>query len=307
MKFGGVARMPGKFRRCISILFLCICAASSAVTAQEDAYRAGVEKWRQNYEASLKADNGWLTVSGLFWLHEGENHFGSDPLNDIVLTEGSLPPDAGYFDFHHGKTIVHVNPGVAITMNGRPVQEAEIRPDSPDQILFGDIALLVHQSGERYSIRLKDKNSNVRKNFAGLHWFPVDASYRVTAKFVPYDQPKQVEIQNIIGDTIKTWTPGYVEFTLKGQTFRLEPETSDAQGMSFVFRDLTSGKETYPAARFLDTAAAKDGEVTLDFNEAYNPPCAYNPYTTCPLPLPGNRLRVRIEAGELAYMHDRGN
>ena len=119
------------------------------------------------------------------------------------------------------------------------------------------------------------------------------------------DRPKEVDIQNIMGDTVKMWTPGYALFTLRGVEYRLEPTQSNAQGFEFVFRDLTSGKETYGASRFLDTNPPKDGVVTLDFNEAYNPPCAYNPYTTCPLPPPENRLRVRIEAGEMMYKHDR--
>jgi uncharacterized protein (DUF1684 family) len=272
----------------------------------DSSYRAAVEKWRQRYEAGLKADNGWLTVAGLYWLHDGVNSFGTDPLNDIVLPEDSAPPLAGSFEFHDGRTIVRVHAGVALVFNGRPAQDAELRPDSIDQVVLGDIALMVHRSGERYSIRLRDKNSKLRKNFAGLHWFPVDESYRVTGKFVPYDQPRPVEIQNLAGDTIKTWIPGYVTFTLHGKDYRLEASSSDAQGMEFVFRDMTSGKETYSASRFVDTAPPKDGVVSLDFNEAYNPPCAYNPYTTCPLPPPENRLRVRIEAGELAYKHDHG-
>ena len=283
-------------------------ALASLATAQDtaSAYKASVEKWRHDYEADLESDSGWLTVAGLFWLHEGKNHFGSSPLNDIVLPEGSVPAEIGYFDFHAGKTVVHVNPGVTIFMNGNPVQEAEIRADSSDAIAVGDLKLFVHRSGERYSIRLKDKNSKLRREFAGTRWFAVNEAYRVTAKFVMYDSPKEVDIQNIMGDTIKTWAPGYVVFTLHGAEYRLEPMTSDPHGMEFIFRDLTSGKETYGAGRFIDTPAPKDGVVTLDFNESYNPPCAYNPYTTCPLPPPENRLRVRIEAGEMAYKPNHG-
>ncbi len=158
----------------------------------------------------------------------------------------------------------------------------------------------MHASGDRYAVRLKDKNSALRRNFAGLRWYPVDESYRVTGRFVPYDKPKTVEVQNIMGDTGQMTVPGYVAFTLHGQEVRLEPE-ADGTDLSFVFRDLTSGKETYGAARFLDTTLLPNSQVILDFNEAYNPPCAYNPYTTCPLPLPQNRLRVRIEAGEKKY------
>jgi uncharacterized protein len=274
-----------------------VCAAAP----DDSAYRPSVEKWRQEYEASLRADYGWLSVSGLFWLHDGENRFGSDPLNDIVLPTSSAPPDAGTFDFHKGRTVVHLKPGVVATMNGKRIETAELRPDTPDQIALGDLRLLVHASGDRYAIRLKDKHSALRRNFAGLRWYPVDESYRVTARFVPYDKPETVEVQNIMGDTGQMTVPGYVIFTLHGQEIRLEPE-ADGNDFSFVFRDLTSGKETYGAARFLDTTLSPNGQVILDFNEAYNPPCAYNPYTTCPLPLPQNRMRVRIEAGEMSYV-----
>ena len=283
---------------------LCIGMATTAV-ADDAAYKSSVEKWRQDYENDLKSDHGWLSISGLFWLHEGENHFGSDPLNDIALPDSSAPADAGYFEFTGGKIKVHVKPGLAITMNGKPVETAELRPDSSeDRLTIGDLQLWVHASGARYAVRLRDKNSKVRQSFTGLHWFPVDESYRVTARYMPYDKPRQVGIQNLAGDAIELPISGYVVFTLRGQELRLEGGTDDKGALSFVFRDLTSGKETYGAGRFLDTDPVKNGEVVLDFNEAYNPPCAYNPYTTCPIPPPENRLRARIEAGEMNYRHD---
>jgi len=292
--------------RTVCLLPVLLCAVLTGAGAGEDsAYRASVEKWRRDYEADLKSDNGWLTIAGLFWLHEGENRFGSDPLNDVVLPEGAAPADAGYFELRGGKITVHVNPGVPVTMNGKPVETAELRPDSrDDRLVLGDRSLWVHASGQRFTIRLKDPNSSLRKNFTGLHWFPVDESYRVTARYFPYEKPKQIEIQNLAGDSLQLPVSGYVAFTLRGQELRLDAQADDKGALSFVFRDLTSGRETYGAGRFLDTDPAKDGEVVLDFNEAYNPPCAYNPYTTCPIPPPQNRLRARIEAGEMAYKHD---
>jgi uncharacterized protein len=281
------------------LLAMAVICAFAAAAPDGASYRASVEKWRQDYEADLKSDNGWLTVSGLFWLHGGENRFGSDPLNDIVLP-APMPADAGSFEFHNGKTIVHVKPGVGATLHGAKVATAELQPDSQDRLVLGDLTLYVHASGDRYAIRLKDKNSKLRKDFTGLHWFPVNESYRVDARFVPYDKPKTVMIQNMAGDAGPETIPGYVEFSLNGQTLRLDAE-KDGSDLSFVFRDLTSGHETYGAARFLDAELGKDGHVVLDFNEAYNPPCAYNQYTTCPLPEPENRLRVRIEAGEKSY------
>jgi len=277
-----------------------ICAFAAAAPDGE-AYRVSVEKWRQAYQADLTSDSGWLSVSGLFWLHDGENSFGSNPLDDIVLP-APVPAQAGTFEFHNGKTVVHVKPGVAATMRGAPVTTAEMKPDSDDRLVMGDLTLYVHASGERYAIRLKDKNSKLRKDFTGLHWFPIDPSYRVVGHFVPYAKPKTEMIENVMGDVDQEEIPGYVEFMLHGQKLRLE-SALDGSDFEFVFRDLTSGHETYGAARFLDTVLQKDGSVVMDFNEAYNPPCAYNPYTTCPLPPPQNRLAVRIEAGEKAYHH----
>ncbi len=289
-------------------LLLCVAAAPLSLAGRPDAptYRQSVEKWRQAYEAQLKSDDGWLTVSGLFWLHDGENTFGSGPLNDIVLP-ASAPASAGSFEFHAGHTIVHIKSGVHAILNGKPIESGEMHSDSnSDQLVIGDLTLYVHSSGDRYTIRLRDKNSQLRKDFTGTRWFPVDESYRVTSRYVPYDKPKQIEIQNVMGDTLQETIPGYVAFTVQGQELRLDAEV-DGSDASFVFRDLTSGHETYAASRFLDTKIEKDGSVILDFNQAYNPPCAYNPYTTCPLPPPQNRLAVRIEAGEKIYHHSAGS
>jgi uncharacterized protein (DUF1684 family) len=296
-----------RFAKWLALALLLLgCAAS----ADNSAYRQSVEKWRDDYQAALTSDTGWLTVSGLFWLKEGDNRFGSAASNDMVLP-ASAPARVGTFEFHDGKTIAHINPGITVLMNGKPVQTAELRPDAKeDRLVFGDITLFVHASGERLAIRMKDKNSKLRKDFTGLKWFPVDDSYHVSAQYTPYGQPKQLDSQNVLGDPIKMDVVGYLSFSLHGQNFRLEVEPEQSGGFFVVFRDLTAGKETYPASRFIDTDPPKDSAsakiVDLDFNKAYNPPCAYNPYTTCPLPLPGNRLQITIPAGEKIYKHDHG-
>ena len=286
-----------------------LCSLGAAVASDSDSsYRLSVEKWRAQREANLKADGGWLTVAGLFWLHEGDNRFGADPLNDIVLPAASAPADAGNFEFHGGKVTLHVNPGVPVIFQGKRIDTAPLRADSDpsfdqktDQVTLGGLTLYIHASGSRLAVRLIDKNSKIRKRFVGLRWFPVDPSYRVVAQYTPYPSPKSIQVQNIMGDFDTTTVPGYVSFTLHGQELRLDVE-DDATEFSITFRDLTSGKETYGAARFLVTDLPKDGKVVLDFNEAYNPPCAFNPYTTCPLPTPQNRLRARIAAGEMTYL-----
>jgi uncharacterized protein len=281
-----------------SVFALLVCLGAADVAT----YQKSVEQWRQAYEAKLKADDGWLTVSGLFWMHEGDNRFGSAPGNDVVLAFPPMPANAGRFELHDGKTVVHVNPGVPITMGGKPVETAELRADSKvDRLVLGDLTFFVHASAGRYGIRLKDKNSQLRKDFKGLHWFPVDPAYRFMASFVPYASPRQVEIETSLGDHEKLFVAGYVTFQMDGKEYKLDAEKNDDGSLFIVFRDLTSTKETYQAARFIDTEPPKDGKVEVDFNKAYNPPCAYNPYTTCPLPSAGNRMQVAIPAGEKRY------
>jgi uncharacterized protein len=300
-------RLPARRRNTIFLLCLVLFGVVPSLFAQNASYQQSVEKWRADYKADLTSETGWLTVSGLFWLHEGQNRFGSGPASDILLPP-SAPADAGYFDFHQGKTVVHVYPGVPVTMNGKPVQTAELRPDvREDRLALGDLTLAVHPSGPRMAIRVRDKNSKFRREFTTLDWFPVDESYRVTAHFVPYDAPKELDSQNVLGDPIKMSIVGYLVFKLHGENLKLDVESGEKSGFFVVFRDLTSGKETHPSARFIDTPAPKDGPngktVDLDFNKAYNPPCAYNPYTTCPLPLRENRLSIAIPAGEKRYKH----
>ena len=266
-------------------------------------YRAEIEEWRVQREVRLKTDDGWLTVAGLFFLKQGENSVGADPLNDIVLP-AATPAQLGVFEFDGATVTVRAVPGRSVTVNGQAVQATTLRPVRPegpaDRLTVGALTMFVHRSGARYAIRLRDQDSRIRTEFTGLRWFPINERYRITSRFLPYDEPKQVQVANILGDTENYTSPGSVVFTIDGQQFRMVP-VWDGSEFFVIFRDLTSGKETYPAARFLYADAPEDGTVILDFNKAYNPPCAFNPYTTCPLPPPDNRLRVRIEAGELNY------
>ena len=266
-------------------------------------YRADIEEWRVQREARLKADDNWLTVAGLFFLKQGDNSVGADPLNDLVLP-ASAPAQLGVFEFDGATVTVRAVPGRSVAVNGQAVHETTLRPVGPegpaDQLTVGAFTMFVHRSGARYAIRLRDQHSRIRTEFTGLRWFPINKRYRITARFLPYDEPKQVQVANILGDTENYTSPGSVVFTIDGQQFRMAPVWEGSE-LLVIFRDLTSGKETYPAARFLYADAPEDGTVILDFNKAYNPPCAFNPYTTCPLPPPDNRLRVRIEAGELNY------
>jgi uncharacterized protein (DUF1684 family) len=285
-----------------SVLVLLIGLGPVCLGAADVSYQQSVEKWRQAYDAKLRGDDGWLTVAGLFWLHEGENSFGSDPGNDIVLPSPAVPARAGYFDLRAGKTTVHVHSGVPITMGGKPVDTVELHPDSKqDRLTVGDLTFYIHASGKRFALRLKDKNNKLRREFKGPNWYPVNQTFQVSAHYTAYPSPRPVEIETVMGDHGELIMAGYVTFFLGGKEYRLDAEQDESGGLFIVFRDLTSRTETYQASRFLDTDPPKDGAVELDFNKAYNPPCAYNPYTTCPLPSPGNRLLVEIPAGEKRY------
>ena len=274
-------------------------AGPAAGPGQAGEYAAGIEAWRAERERHLTADDGWLTVAGLFFLREGENTFGSDPLHDIVLPAG--PPTAGAFDLSDRRVALRAAPGTTLTVDGREVAAMQLHPrEARAEITIEDLTLFVHYSGERLAIRMRDKGSAIRRGFSGLRWFPVDEAYRVRARFVPHDEPIEVKIQNILGDIETVTSSGVVRLQLAGEELEMLPIDAGDQ-LWFIFRDLTSGSDTYAAARFLYAAAPQDGWTVVDFNQAYNPPCAFNPHTTCPLPPRANRLPVRVEAGELDY------
>jgi len=279
--------------------------ALAVLPAGQPSYRAQVEQWRQGREANLRAEDGWLTVVGLFWLKEGTSTAGAGRGNDFVLPPGTAPERVGTFSFHDGKTFFAATPGVEVTLNGARVSSATLATDStgkPDVLGIRNLRMFVIQRGSRFGVRLKDRDSEARRNFTGTRWFPIKEEYRVRARFVPYTPPKKVEVPNILGDVEQESSPGYVEFQLQGRQYRLDP-VSEGDVLFFIFKDLTAGKETYPSGRFLYADMPKGGEVVLDFNRAVNPPCAFTPYATCPLPPAENRLPVRIEAGELRYGH----
>jgi uncharacterized protein (DUF1684 family) len=253
-------------------------------------YGSEIAAWHADREARLKAEDGWLSLAGLFWLHDGSNPFGKDPEDEIALPDG--PAHAGVFHLDRGK--------VSVTINGAT---REVKPDSDDIVKVGRLRLLVIQRGDKYGIRVKDPESEARLHFKGIDSFPADESYRIVAKWVA--EPKKIPILNVLGQTEESDCPGYAVFQLHGREYTLHPilEEPGAKELFYIFKDETSGKETYPAGRFFYSDMPKDGHVVLDFNKAYNPPCAFTPYATCPLPPPENRLAVRIEAGEKRYGH----
>lgn len=265
---------------------------------------AALQKFRAGRETTLKQDNNWLTVAGLHFLSQGENRVGRDGTNDIVLDFPDVPGELGVVSLQGRQVSIRAMPGQTLQVNGQPVTEAALNLSGQgkpaDTVTVGRVIFFAHFSGPRLAIRVRNLDSPIRTGFTGLKWFDPDPSYRVSARYTPYAQPKVIELPNILGDLEPFTAIGTVAFSVGGQSHNMEAWRS-GQRMWLVFRDLTSGRTTYPSARFLYCPMPAAGDFMLDFNYAENPPCAYNPYTTCPLPPPQNRLKVAIAAGEQTY------
>ncbi|MBL8813894.1 MAG: DUF1684 domain-containing protein [Planctomycetaceae bacterium] len=271
-------------------------------------YEQQVLTWRQKRLERLKSPEGWLAVSGLIWLDEPKEQtdylIGSSEGSHIRLSAESSPASAGRVNVRDGIVSFTINDGVEATLNGQTsrggilqIDPAKPEADSPDKLQVGHTSIhLIRRSG-RLAIRLRDAKSPLIRDFPGEDWYPVDAGYRVTAKFEPYNPPRPIQITNVRGATYEDHLVGFVEFQLNGQSIRLECQEEGPDDLFIVFRDATSGKETYGAGRFLNAKKSADGQVVLDFNQTYNPPCAYNTHTLCPLPPRANHLSVAIPAG----------
>jgi hypothetical protein len=283
---------------------LTIVALTVAFATQPGAYRQELEQHRAARVAELTADDGWLTVAGLFWLTPGVNAVGSASSNSIVLP-AKAPAQLGRFELKDGRVSFTAEPGASVTSGGRPVTTLDLseRGSEPVVLAAGDLRMFLIRREDRFAIRMRDLESAARRQFDGLQYFPIDPSLVVTASFVPYQELRTIPIPNVLGQNPEMESPGYVTFTLNGRALRLEPvyETRERKDLFFIFKDLTSRDATYPAGRFLHAPLPVNGQVVLDFNKAYNPPCAFTDFATCPLPPKQNQLPVRIEAGELAY------
>jgi uncharacterized protein (DUF1684 family) len=261
-----------------------------------------VEAWRAKHEADYTRD--YVPLAGLAFLKSGVNTAGSGPSSQVVLPR-RLPASVGRF-VNQGGRVTFEPAAAGVMLNGKAVEKpialrSDGDTDGPDRLGIGDVSFWVHTSGDRLTIRVHDPQSAVAKAFAGYRWFPIDEKYRVVGRFIKDAAPREVKIPTLVGDYDLYRTEGVVEFTLLGQTIRMRPMTTRPGRLYFIFRDGTSGKETYEAARFLYSDLSADGTTVLDFNQAYNPPCSFNPYTTCPIPPAENRPTVRILAGERDY------
>jgi hypothetical protein len=275
----------------------------STTPAGEDRYRDEIEQWRQKRLADLKAEDGWLSVSGLYWLKSGFNLIGSNATNDVLLP-ARLPDRVGSVELANGKVFFRPSAGVSVMRNGKPFEGGAIHSDvdaNPDILGVGDVKLILLKRGMRFALRTKDNQNPLRGSFAGLRWYPPSEDWRIQAKFVPFKTKTWLPMDTIVGEVESAETPGYVTFERGGKAYRLTAVGEKNGSLWFVFRDGTSGRTTHPGARQLYADAPRGDNVVLDFNKATNLPCAYIPYATCPLAPSQNRFSLAIEAGELMY------
>ena len=289
----------------LALWLLTILVSLGSVLAQSD-YVKAVEKWRSDEAADLKKEDGWLTVAGLFWLKDGVNTVGAGSQFDVRLTDNFTQGKFGEIDFNKGVATLKVADGVEAKCDEKPVSTMDLVSDEkgkPTEIRVGSQMFYLIRREDRFGIRLKDNASKTRVEFKGQNWFPVNESYRVPARLEALPEPKELMVPNVLGGHFKMKSPGLLRFTLQGQGYSLQPVLQDDGSLFIIFRDSSNSSETYSAGRFLNADKPVDGKTTLDFNKAENPPCAFTPFATCPLPPEGNDLAVAIKAGEKRYDH----
>ncbi len=297
-------RLHGGFAAGIGALMLLLagCHTPQQRTGAESDWAA----WRAKRHDSIGGTNGWATLVGLLWLTEGAQTAGSAPTNDVVFPAGRTPGHAGVF-IRQGKSVQFVAaPGVKALLDGQPTVAAALRSDEhgePSVLTLGGVRMFVVIRGERVGLRVKDSEAPTRRHFQGLTYFRYAPDRRVIARFVPHDPPRKQPMTDVTGATVTEDCPGSLVFTLDGRELRLDALADREEGDLFLlFRDATSGRSTYGSGRYLHTPLPDAaGNVMLDFNFAYNPPCAFTGFATCPLPPRQNWLPVAIEAGEKRY------
>jgi uncharacterized protein (DUF1684 family) len=266
----------------------------------KESYTNEIEMWRSQRVERLKSRDGWLNLAGLYWLEQGMNTIGSDSGNDIIFPE-KAPPGIGSLTLTGDSIFFTANPGVEVRSGQAAVHEIEIKPDisgQPTILETGSFSWFIIKRGDRYGIRLRDFEHPAINEFQGIDSYDPDPDWIIEARFEAFKDPRELMIPTVIGTYEKNQCPGVLKFRVDGTDQELYPSLSGDE-LFIVFADETSGTETYGGGRFLYAGQADEkGMVELDFNRAYNPPCAFTPFATCPLPPKENILRANIRAGE---------
>lgn len=266
-------------------------------------YISEVKEWHTKRIENLKKENGWLNLAGLYWLQPEENKFGRDKSNDIIFPEGKAPGFIGSIILNNSVVTLKVNRGVEVKHKGINVSLLELKNDTQGETVLelGSLRWFIIKRGDKYGVRLRDLESQLLKSFKGIETFPVDSIWKFEAKLAAYDSPKKVEVPNVLGTIDTSEVAAALTFEKDGVVYKLDPLDAGKQYF-IIFADATSGAETYGAGRFLYiNKADSTGKIYIDFNKAYNPPCAFTKYATCPLPPKQNYLKLKITAGEKVF------
>ena len=292
---------PHRIVRSASAIAAIFALTATAQVSAQDSYEHELAEWRSQRVATLKGPDGWLNLAGLYWLEEGPNSFGASADNDLVAPAGSAPK-LGEFLVDNGTVTFRTEPGVDVFLGESPVTETLLVDDQEKEatlLTAGSLAWTVIRRMDRLGVRLRDYDHPAVTSFAGIETYAADLDWRIEARFEPYAEPRKIRVATVVeGLGWEPTVPGTLEFEAHGQALSLEAYRSDDE-FFIVFADATSSDTTYPAGRYLAAdLPGSDGTTVLDFNKAYNPPCVFSEYATCPLATPRNRLPLAVEAGE---------
>ncbi|TFG97585.1 MAG: DUF1684 domain-containing protein [Calditrichales bacterium] len=279
------------------------CESIRPLSEEEKVYVKSIDDWHSKRIDGLKRENGWLSLAGLYWLDAGPNTFGSDAGQNIRFPAGKAAGKMGIIYLEGDRIHTEIVPGVAVMNGTEKVDTLEMLPDAtgkPTILTYGPLSWLIIKRDDRYGVRLRDNESDVRLNFKGIERFPVRPEWRIKAQLEAYDPPKNIEVPSVLGTSSNEICIGALVFSIEGKTYRLDPLGEPGEKSFFIiFADATNGDETYGAGRFLYIDQPGDDGITyIDFNKAYNPPCAFTRYATCPLPPSQNILPLAVTAGE---------
>lgn len=265
-------------------------------------YQEEIKSWHQKRIDDLKKEEGWLNLAGLIWLEEGVNTIGGDAKNAIVFPADHSDATLGKIILKEGKVSFEADKNTAVYQDEALVSRAELFPyvGKPTVLKHKSLRWFIIQRGDKYAIRLRDLESPYLKGFKGIETFPISQDWKIKAQFFP-SVGKKLKITDITGRTYEQESPGKLVFKVNGKEYSLEA-VGTKERLHFVFGDLTNKHDSYGGGRFLDVPDPDaEGITYIDFNKSYNPPCAFTPYATCPLPTQENKLAVAITAGEKRY------
>jgi uncharacterized protein len=286
---------------------LIVLAVLTSTVASDKALQEDLD-YRRERTAWMRSERSPLALAGLFWLKEGKNSFGTGPSNDFVLPVGSAPSRAGYFELRENAASVVIEGGALVKLNGLQIERREtLKSDAagaqPDVLELSHLRMKLIERGGKLAVRLMDLRSPSLLAFKDLDFYAINPELRVEAKFLPYIPPRKIKVATVAGYVEEIECPGVAQFKAGGVTAQLEAviETPGDKRLFFMFKDATNGKETYGGGRYLYSDWPSNGRVVLNFNQAHNPYCAYNTYSTCQIPPLQNWLKVSIQAGEKKY------